>query len=102
MLVLAPEDPVAHLYYGDLHRLEAQRANDVRDQALLLAQAREAYERAALLDPAYPDPFRQLGLLYYQGKENDKAMEAFRKYLALKPDAPDARRIQEYVVELDR
>ena len=102
VLVLAPEDPVAHLYYGDLHRLEAQRANDVRDQALLLAQAREAYERAALLDPAYPDPFRQLGLLYYQGKENDKAMEAFRKYLALRPDAPDARRIQEYVVELDR
>ena len=68
----------------------------------LLAQAREAYERAALLDPAYPDPFRQLGFLYYQSKENDKAMEAFRKYLALRPDAPDARRVEEYVVELDR
>jgi len=102
VLVLAPEDPVVHLYYGDLHRLEAQRANDGRDQALLLAQSREAYERAARLDPAYPDPFRQLGFLYYQSKENDKAMEAFRKYLALRPDAPDARRVEEYVVELDR
>ena len=29
-------------------------------------------------------------------------MEAFRKYLALRPDAPDARRVEEYVVELDR
>ncbi len=39
---------------------------------------------------------------HYQSKENDKAIEAFRKYLALRPDAPDARRIEEYVVELDR
>ena len=102
VLALAPEDPVAHLYYGDLYRLEAQRPNPIEDKERLLAQAREAYERAAMLDPAYPDPFRQLGFLYYQREDNGKAIEAFRKYLALKPDGPDARRIKEYVVELDR
>jgi hypothetical protein len=32
---------------------------------------------------------------HYQSKETDKAIEAFRKYLALRPDAPDARRIEE-------
>ncbi len=102
VLALAPKDPVTHLYYGDLYRLQAQRAKQVEDKPPLLAQARAEYERAAALDPAYPDPFRQLGFLYYQSKDNDKAEEAFRKYLALKPDAPDARRIKEYLIELDR
>jgi len=43
-----------------------------------------------------------MGFLYYQSKQPEKSKEAFRKYLALKPDAPDARRIKEYLVELDR
>jgi regulator of sirC expression with transglutaminase-like and TPR domain len=48
---------------------------------------------AAALDPTYPDPFRQMGFLYYQSKQTEKSKEAFRKYLALKPDAPDARSV---------
>ncbi len=102
VLVLAPKDPVTHLYYGDLYRIQAQRARRAEDKAPLITQAREAYERAAELDPTYPDPFRQLGLLYYQSKDNAKAREAFQKYLALKPNASDSRRIKEYLVELDR
>lgn len=76
-----------------------------RDHALLhprydpLSQATGALRRAR---PDVPDPFRQLGVLHYQQKETDKARDAFKKYLALKPDAPDARRIKEYLVELDR
>jgi tetratricopeptide (TPR) repeat protein len=102
VLAVTPTDPVAHLYLGDLYRLEAQRATHPEDKARLLERARRAYERAAVLDPAYPHPFRQLGLLYYQSRDTEKAKDAFRKYLALKPDAPDARRVREYLVELDR
>jgi len=40
--------------------------------------------------------------LPYQTRETAKAREAFQKYLALKPDAQDARRVKEYLVELDR
>jgi predicted Zn-dependent protease len=101
VLSLAPRDPTTHLYFGDLYRLQAQRAN-AADKPLLLGQAREAYERAAQLDATFPDPFRQLGLLYYQSKDPEKAKGAFRTYLGLKPDAPDARRIKEYLVELER
>jgi regulator of sirC expression with transglutaminase-like and TPR domain len=54
------------------------------------------------LDPALPEPHRQLGFLYYQQKDSARAREAFERYLALKPDAADARRIKEYLVELDR
>jgi predicted Zn-dependent protease len=102
VLPLAPKDPTTYLYYGDLYRLQAQRAKNPADKPALVAQALEAYERAASLDPTYPDPFRQLGFLYYQSKNPEKAKEAFRRYLALKSDAPDARRIKEYLIELDR
>lgn len=102
VLPLAPKDPTTHLYYGDLYRLQAQRAKNSADKPALVAQALEAYDRAAALDPTYPDPFRQMGFLYYQSKQTEKSKEAFRKYLALKPDAPDARRIKEYLVELER
>lgn len=102
VLALTPGDPVAHLYYGDLYRLEAQRARRVEDRAPLVRQARESYERAMALDPSLPDPLRQLGFLYYQTGELARSREAFERYLALKPDAPDGRRVKEYLIELQR
>ena len=102
VLAVTPRDPVAHLYYGDLHRLKAQRARDAAQKAQSATLALDSYEKAAVLDPALPEPHRQLGFLYYQQKQNARARDAFRKYLALKPDASDAKRIKEYLVELDR
>ena len=102
VLAITPKDPVAQLYYGDLYRLQSQRARDAGDKADKATKALERYERSAELDPAFPDPFRQLGFLYYQQKETERAKAAFQKYLALKPEAPDAPRIKEYLVELDR
>src|SRR3989442_4806495 len=102
VLTITPRDPVAQLYYADLHRLQSQRARDAADKADKAKKALERYERAAELDPAFADPFRQLAFLYYQQKDNERAKAAFQKYLALKPDAPDARRIKEYLIELDR
>ena len=102
VLPLAPKDPTTRLYYGDLYRLQAQRARNPADTSALMAQALEAYEKAAALDPTYPDPFRQMGFLFYQSKNIEKAKEAFRRYLALEGDTPDARRIKEYLIELER
>jgi predicted Zn-dependent protease len=102
VLAVTPQDPLAHLYYGDLHRLQAQRTRDVAEKARSADRALAAYERAAALDPVLAEPYRQLGFLYYEQKQNARAREAFAKYLALKPDAADARRIKEYLAELDR
>ena len=102
VLAITPRDPIAQLYYGDLYRLQSQRARNAADKAELARKALDRYELSARLDPMFPDPFRQLGFLYYQQRENERAREAFRKYLALKPDAPDGKRIKEYLVELDR
>jgi predicted Zn-dependent protease len=102
VLAITPKDPVTHLYYGDLYRLQAQRARSTLDKAELAHKAMESYRRSVQLDPRAPEPYRQLGLLYYQQRLPDRAREAFSQYLALKPDAPDAKRIREYIVELDR
>lgn len=102
VLAVTPRDPMAHVYYGDLHRLQSQRTRNLADKTAEAQKAVERYERAAELDASLPDPHRQLGFLYYQQKDTERAKAAFQKYLALKPDAPDARRIKEYLVELDR
>jgi predicted Zn-dependent protease len=102
VLAVMPRDPVAHLYYGDLHRLLSQRAGDVARKTQLAALALAAYEKAAELDRALAEPHRQLGFLYYQQKDYARAREAFERYLALKPDASDAGRIKDYLVELGR
>lgn len=102
VLAITPKDPIAHTYYGDLHRLQAQRAREItrKDEHARLALA--SYETAVDLDPTAPEPQRQLGFLYYQQKDTARARAAFQKYLALKPAASDARRIKAYLVELDR
>jgi regulator of sirC expression with transglutaminase-like and TPR domain len=41
-------------------------------------------------------------LLHYQQKDSASAKAAFQRYLELKPDASDAKRIKEYLLELDR
>lgn len=102
VVALTPKDPLAHLSYGDLHRLRSQRARTPAEKTDYARQALASYERAADLDPKLPDPHRQLGFLFYQQKENTRAKDAFQRYLALRPDAPDARRIKEYIVELER
>ena len=102
VLAITPKDPIAHTYYGDLHRLQAQRAREADKKAEHARLALASYEKAVELDATAPEPHRQLGFLYYQQKDTARAKAAFEQYLALKPTAPDAKRIKEYLVELDR
>ena len=102
VLAITPRDVLAHTYYGDLHRLQAQRAADAAKKAEHVSLALAAYEKAVELDPAAPEPHRQLGFLYYQQKDIAKAKAAFERYLMLNPGAQDAGRVRQYLVELDR
>jgi len=99
VLAAAPDDAVARLYEGDVFRLEAQHERPT-DRPALLEQARRAYERAAALDPAWPEPYRALGLLAYQAGDTAGARAAFERYLSLRPEGPDAQRVREYLIEL--
>lgn len=101
VVTAAPRDALAWLAYGDLYRLRAQRAAVSAERAALLEAALASYQRSIALDPRLAEPHRQLGLLYYQGDEPRKAREAFARYLAQAPDAPDAPRIEEYLRQLE-
>lgn len=100
LAVALADDPVWHLYYGDLHRLEAQRAATAAERAVEATGARAAYERALQLDPGRAEVHRQLGFLYYASNDLARAREELERYLTLVPGAPDAARIGEYVREL--
>jgi predicted Zn-dependent protease len=102
VLTVAPDDALALLALGDLHRLRAQRATSDGARAIDLAQAREAYARALAADPTLAAAHRQLGLLRYAEDDLSGARAEFERYLALAPAAPDAARIAEYVTELGR
>jgi len=91
-----PRDPIAQRQYGDLYRLRSQRAGGP-ERTEYVREALARYVRALELDPNYVEPVRQLGLLYYQERDVARARWAFERYLALVPDAPDARRIREYL-----
>jgi tetratricopeptide (TPR) repeat protein len=99
-LVAAPDDARTHLLLGELYRLRGQRARGAAERDELARHALHAYERAAGLDPALRDVARQIGLLYYQQGQLAHAREAFARYLASHPDAPDAARVREYLAAL--
>jgi predicted Zn-dependent protease len=99
VLAADPNDAVAQFTYGELHRLQSQRgAGSARSEST--QRAIECYRRAVELDPRYADPIRQLALLHYQQGDLVQARAGFERYLALDGDAPDARRIREYLAIL--
>lgn len=98
---LTPNDPVAHYLTG---QIAEKRAADAQDRAAIdrqLDKAVEEYEQAGRLDPRYADPYRAIGILRYKAGEKAQALEAFRRYLELKPDAADAQQIKDYILELE-
>jgi predicted Zn-dependent protease len=60
-------------------------------------QALKAYHMAAEIDPQYPEPHRELGLLYRAQKSVEQAREEFGLYLKLNPKATDAPIINGYL-----
>jgi predicted Zn-dependent protease len=94
VLAVVPTDAKAHFYLGELYRKQRKSPADVE-------QAIAAYQKAAEYDPAYPEPQRSLGLLYYTTGKKAEARQAFERYLALKPHADDRQQLREYLIELN-
>ncbi len=60
-----------------------------------LPLAIEALEQAVALDPERAEAHRELGFLYGRVDREEAAAAAFRRFLALEPDAPDRRLIED-------
>ena len=94
VLKRTPEQPRAHYYLGEIYRQRGKPGD--------LEQAMTAYQQATLADPTYPDPYKGLGLAFYQQRMKGRAQSLFERYLALVPEAKDRAYIEGYVAELRR
>jgi len=101
VLELTPNDPVAHYLAGQIAEKRMAEAKERAARDAQLDRALEEYAKAQRLEPRYADPYRAIGILRYKNGEKDKALEAFKRYLELKPDAPDAQQIRDYILELE-
>jgi beta-barrel assembly-enhancing protease len=93
VLAVVPTDAKALFYLGELYRKQRKDPADVE-------HAITAYRKAAEHDPSYPEPQRNLGLLYYTRGKRAEARQAFERYLELKPHADDRQQVREYLLEL--
>jgi tetratricopeptide (TPR) repeat protein len=96
-----PEDPEVHLLTGRLKLARADAAKEPAVQAALRDDAWTAFEEAVRLDPGRPAPHRELGLLAYRGGDHERACAELRRYVELAPEADDAARVRDYLLELD-
>lgn len=97
-----PEDPEARFLGGRLKLAQAAAEKDEAVEDRLRGEAAEAFREAIQLDPDRPLPHRELGLLLYGEGELEEACAAFRRYGELAPDAEDAGRFRDYVLEIER
>lgn len=97
-----PEDPETHFLQGRLRLAQAAAEKDSGAQRQFQGEAEDCFRKAIELDPRRPAPHRELGLLLYERKELRDACAQFRRYAELAPDASDADRIRDYVLELER
>ncbi len=68
-------------------------------------QYREAireYERVLELRPSDPETHYNLGILYDDFvKDRQKALYHYQKYMAINPKAPDAKKVESYILSLE-
>jgi superkiller protein 3 len=72
---LAPNDASIHFNLAVVYRRQTEKNPDVIPLAIT------EYEKAAALDPGNIDVWWDLGLMYKQDHQNEKAIDAFQKYL---------------------
>lgn len=97
-----PEDPEGHFLRGRLRLAQAAAEKETQDQSRLRGEAETSFRKAIELDPARPAPRRELGLLLYERQAFRDACAQFRRYTKLAPEAGDAERIRDYVLEMEK
>lgn len=80
-----------HFFRGELHRLRDDEDEQDREKAL------GAYRTATTHADCPPETYRSLGLLNRRLGRNTEAADSLRRYLSMRPDAPDAPFLRSYL-----
>ncbi|MGE3978371.1 MAG: M48 family metalloprotease [Nitrospira sp.] len=91
-LAMQPRSARAYYLLGEAHRRRGRDAADIQ-------QALSAYQAAIDVDPKYPEPHREIGMIFRILKREDDAREEFERYLSLSSSAPDAPIIKGFMKE---
>jgi tetratricopeptide (TPR) repeat protein len=92
-IALSPNDASIHLALAVAYRRQTEKNPDMIPRAIA------EYETATTLDPSDTDAWFDLGFMYKQDHQNDKAIAAFNKYLELNKgkDAGGQKRIEDEI-----
>lgn len=72
----------------------------MKDQRV--GEAIAMFERAAAADPAYAMPHRSLGVAHAKLGNHKAAVEQYKLYLALEPDARDRAQVEQFMMDFAR
>ncbi len=98
-----PEDPEAWRLRGELRLAQADLETDPAAREALRGEAKDALYEAIRLDADRPAPHRELGLMLYEEGDFRGACRELGHYLeTAPPDAEDADRVRDYVLELEQ
>jgi len=87
-------DPKAYYVLGEVLRQKAGEGD--------MQKAGQHYQKAIALDPAYPDPYKGVGLIQLKRGEACQAKKSLQSYLALAPAAADRAYIDGYIRQCPR
>jgi tetratricopeptide (TPR) repeat protein len=95
-LALAPNDASIHFNLGAAYRRQSPKNPDMIPKAIA------EYETATTLDPGQTDAWFDLGFMYKQDHQTDKAIAAFNRYLELNKgkDTGGQKRIEDEIAAL--
>jgi tetratricopeptide (TPR) repeat protein len=80
----------------DVYFLSARTVNESQG----LKQAVPWYEKSAAAEPNNPMPHRYIGYWHKERGNRAQAIQEFRKYLALRPDADDKKDVEREIEDL--
>ena len=93
-LNIQPNDARAYHLLGEVFRQKGEEGDSEK--------AEQYYKKAISLNPAYPAPYKAVGLIHYKDGERDMAKKYLELYLSISPKAIDRMYIEEYLRDCDK
>jgi predicted Zn-dependent protease len=90
-LSIRPKDGRGYFLLGEIARQKGEEGD--------IAEAKSLFQKGVSVDPAYPDTYKELGLIYFKEGKKVQAVKVFRSYLAKAPNAPDRSYVEEYLAQ---